>query len=164
MRNTVAICLVFLAASSAWAEDLFIGSFESETRENFGSSTPGEYRIEVALVSKDRYLATMFHRGHLLGKKELVTCPVKSEGYLSTRAPGRAEVLCFEEFHSGAISYSENGIVVTVIKPKYSQNPGLVAQEGLKPGDPSLFEPRLYKAKYYAHIAGFFYGFRKVGL
>jgi hypothetical protein len=154
-----------MTVSSAWAEDLFVGSFESETRENFGSSTPGEYRIEVVSASKDKYVATTYHRGKILGKQELVTCPVESEDYLNNRAPGRAEVLCSDKGYGtahGVLSYSEKGIYVPAVKPKYVKNPELVKQEGLKPGDPSLFESRHHKTKYYAHVQWFFYRFHKV--
>jgi len=48
MRIVVAVCLAVLVASSSLAEDLFTGAFESETRETSGSSTPGEYRLEIA--------------------------------------------------------------------------------------------------------------------
>jgi hypothetical protein len=50
--------------------------------------------------------------------------------------------------------------VVALCSGKYS--PDLVDKEGLKPGAPELFEPRHHKAKYYAHVSWFVYGFRKV--
>jgi hypothetical protein len=165
MRIAVTVCLAVLVASSALAEDLFTGVFESETRENFGSSTRGEYRLEIALVSEGRYAATIYHSGKLLGKKELITCPVESEDYLNSRPAGRAEVLCAkEEFGKphGFIAYSENGIYVPAVKAKYANNPELVKQDGLKPGDPSLFEARQHATKYYAHVSWYFYGFRRV--
>jgi hypothetical protein len=93
MRIAVTVCLAVLVASSALAEDLFTGVFESETRENFGSSTRGEYRLEIALVSEGRYAATIYHSGKLLGKKELITCPVESEDYLNSRPAGARK--CF---------------------------------------------------------------------
>src|SRR5262249_32244748 len=129
MRIITAMCLAVLTASPAWADDLFVEIFESETRANFGSDTPSEYRIEVVLGST-----------------------------------GRAEVLCSKKGYGkshGVLSYSENGIFVPAIKPKYIKNPELIKQEGLKPGDPSLSESRHYQAKYYAHVSWFFYGFRK---
>lgn len=165
MRPVVAICLAVLAAGPVSGEDLFLGVFESETRENFGTDTQGEYRIEVVSAPNNKYAATFYHRGKILFKAELVRCPVESEGYLKGRAPGRAEVLCFDERSGspyGVLSYSENGIHVPVVKPKYAQNPELVKQEGLQPGDPSLFELRHWKAKYYARGQWFIYGFRKV--
>jgi hypothetical protein len=165
MRIVTAICLAVLTASSAWAEDLFIGAFESETRANFGSDTPGEYRIEVVAAAKDKYVATIYHRGKILGKQELIRCPAEREDYFRSRAPGRAEVLCSDRGYGslhGVLSYSENGIHVAAVKPKYVKNPELVKQEGLRPGDPSLFESRHHKAKYYAHVEWAFYGFRKV--
>jgi len=160
------MCLAVLAAHPAAGEELFVGTFESETRENFGSSTPGEYRIEVVAVAGGKYEATTFHRGKVLGKQELIRCPVEREDYLRSRPPGRAEVLCSERGYGSpfpVLSYSENGIVVPAIKEKYARNPELVTQEGLKPGDPSLFEARRHKTQYYARVSWFMYGFRKVG-
>lgn len=165
MRTFAAICLTVLTASAASAEDLFVGVFESETRANFGSDTPGEYRIEVVATSKGKYVATIYHRGTLLVKQELITCPVASEGYLSNRPPGRAEVICSDKGYGaplGVLSYSENGIYVPAVKAKYAQNLELVEQEGLKPGDPALYELRHHKAQYYARVRWFCYGFRRV--
>jgi len=166
MRTLIWIYFAMLPMA-CWASDesLFVGVFESETRENFGSDTQGEYRIEIVAVSKDKYTATIFHRGKELGRQELVSCPVESEDYFRNRAAGRAEVLCPSGGYGpphGFISYAENGINVAAVKQRYAKNPELVQQDGLKPGDPSLFESRHFKTKYYAHVQWFFYGFRKV--
>jgi hypothetical protein len=164
MRASILIYLALIACPAS-AEDLFVGVFESETRENFGSDTPGEYRIEVVAVADNKYEATTYHRGKSLGKQQLFLCPVDREDYFKARSPGRAEVLCFDMDYGAVLpvlSYSENGINVPAVKPKYVKNPELVKQEGLKPGDPSLFEARHYNARYYARVNWFFYGFRKV--
>jgi len=154
------------ACSSSVNEDPFIGTFESESRANFGSGTPGEWRIEVVyLRDRGKYEAALYRKGTLIGKNYLVYCSEDKEDYLRQRPPGHAEVLCADDgskFLHGFLSYAENGINVTVIKPKYFKDPSLVEKEGLKPGDPSLFEQRRYKAKYYAHAQWAFYGFRKV--
>lgn len=166
MRIAATIFLIVFMGSPALAEDRFVGVFESESRENFGSSTPGEYRINIEPISAGKYMATMYHRETELWKQALITCPIESEAYLNRRPPGPAEVLCTEPKYGkpyGFISYAENGISVRAVKPKYAKNPELVKQEGLKPGDPALFELRHHKAKYYAHVTWFFYGFRKVG-
>jgi hypothetical protein len=165
MRIVMLICLAILTTSSSWAEDLFVGVFESETRANFGSDTPGEYRIEVVAPSKEKYVATIYHRDKLMGKQELIPCPVEREAYFLNRAPGHAAVLCADQGKGamdGVLSYSENGIYVPAVKAKYASNPELMKQEGLKPGDPALFEIRQHKARYYAHIQWFFYAFRKI--
>jgi hypothetical protein len=167
LRSLSIIYLLALIATpaAAAADDLFVGVFESETRENFGSDTPGEYRIEVIAKSKGEYSASIFQRGKLLEVKDLVPCPVESDDYLRSRGAGRAEVLCprksYGSFH-GFLSYSENGINMVAVKAKYAEDPSLVKQEGLKPGDPSLFEGRHHKAQYYAHVSWFVYGFRKI--
>ena len=165
MRVLLLTCLIYSVAASASAEDLFVGTYESETRENFGSDTPGEYRIEVVATAGGKYEATTIHRGKTLGKRVLFPCPVDKEGYLSSRLPGRAEVLCTDMGYGAifpVLSYAENGIGVPALKSKYIANPALVEQEGLKPGDPALFEARYYKAKYYGHVTWYCYGFRKV--
>jgi hypothetical protein len=151
--------------SSASADELFIGTFESETRENFGSGTAGEYRIDVAATSERTYEATLYRRGKLLGKVALVPCPVAQEQYLINRPPGRAEVLC-NKWALGSLgpflSYSENGISALQLKDKYLRNPELVKAEGLEPGDPALFERKHYSANYYARVQAYCYGFRKI--
>jgi hypothetical protein len=141
-----------------------VGVFESETRANFGSDVPGEYRIQVAALSPGKYEAKIFQSGKLLGTKQLVSCPAEKDDYLRSRPLGHAESLCTDDYGSlhGFLSYSENGIIVRAVKKKYADSPGLVKQEGLKPGAPELFEARHHKAKYYAHVSWFVYGFRKI--
>jgi len=164
VRIVIAICLAGLAPTClASDENLFVGVFESETRENFGSDTPGEYRIEVVAIVKDRYTSTIYRRGKILVKQELVGCSEERKNHLSGRAPGRVEVLCSTKDFP-VLTYAENGISVRAVKPKYAKNPQLAKQEGLKPGDPNIFELRHHKTKYYAQIQWSFYGFRKVGL
>ena len=166
MRAVVAFFFAaFATVCSAEGDDLFVGVFESETRQNFGSDTPGEWRIEVIAPFKGKYVATLYRGGKLIGKQELVLCSEDKEGYLRSRPPGRAELLCSDTRGAlaGVLAYVENGIYVPAVKQKYIENPDLAKQEGLKPGDPSFFETRHHKAKYYAHAQWAFYGFRKVG-
>jgi hypothetical protein len=80
-------------------------------------------------------------------------------------AAGPAEVLCADAGSGilyGYISYAENGICVRAVKEKYVNDPDLVRQEGVEPGDATLFERRCHKAKYYAYASWSYYGFRKV--
>jgi hypothetical protein len=141
MRTILASCLTILvtACSSSVDEDPFIGTFESESRANFGTDTPGEWRIEVVYLSKmGKYEATLYRRGTLIGKNLLVYCSEDKENYLRNRPPGHAEVLCEDDklkFFHGFLSYAKNGIYVG---------------------------SRHYSAKYYAHAQWGFYGFRKV--
>ena len=165
MRAVLLMCVTVSIAHPAWSDDLFVGTFDSESRENFGASTPGEYRIEVVAAGGGRYEATAYHQGKFKAKRVLVRCPVDSEDYLRNRPPGRAEVLCADSshgVHEPVLSYSESGIVVPAIKEKYARNPELVKKEGLEPGHPSLFEARRHKAQYYARIGWYIFGFRKV--
>jgi hypothetical protein len=141
------------------------GVFESETRENFGSDTPGEWRIEVVAPSSGKYLATLNRSDKLIGQQELVRCSEEKEGYLRSRPARRAEVLCADLGFGSSyafLSYAENGIDVPAVRQRYIDNPDLVKQEGLNPGDPALFEIRHHSAKYYAHAQWAFYGFRKL--
>lgn len=157
------IAFVFAGVStvcSAGGDDLFVGVFESETRQNFGSDTPGEWRIEVVASSTGKYVATIYRSDKLLGKRELVACSEDKEGYLRTRPPGRAKVLCSDG--GGFLSYVENGVYIPAVKRKYIENPDLMKQDGIKPGDSSLFEMRHHQARYYAHAQWAFYAFRKV--
>lgn len=150
MRGVILLGFAALAsACSATDENLFVGVFESETRENFGSDT--QWRIEVAAPSIDKYQATLYRSDEPLGQLELVPCAEEKEGYFMNRPAGRAEVLC-RDIGAGTLfaflSYAENGINVPAVKQKYMDNPSLVAPEGLKPGDPSLFEMRHHRATY----------------
>jgi hypothetical protein len=164
VRILTAVSLMVIGPMSSAADDLFVGVFESETRANFGSDIPGEYRLQVAAISSGKYEAKIFRRGELLGTKKLVSCSADKDAYLNARPPGRAESLCTDDHGmlNGFLSYSENGISVPAVKQKYVDSPDLVEQEGLKPGAPELFEVRHHKAKYYAHVSWFVYGFRKV--
>ena len=164
VRILAAASLIGLAPLSCAADDLFVGAFESENRANFGSDSPGEYRIQVVALSPGKYEAKVFRRGALLGTKSLIACPAAKDDYLRSRPPGRAESLCTDDYGvlNGFLSYSENGIVVPAVKQKYVDSPDLVKKEGLKPGAPELFEPRHHAAKYYGHVSWFVYGFRKV--
>jgi hypothetical protein len=167
VRALIAVPLIVIGPSSGAADNLFVGAFESETRANFGSDIPGEYRLQVVALSSGTYEAKIFRLGKLLETKKLVSCSADNDDYLSKRPPGRAESLCMVEYSSMLngfpfLSYSENGIIVRTLKKKYVDSPGLVKQEGLKPGAADLFEPRHYRAKYYANVSWFYYGFRKV--
>ena len=164
-RLLLSMCAIAATSCSQTPRELWVGVYESESRANFGSDPPGRYRIDVVAASEGRYVATIHRNGEVLGKRELVPCPVDREQYFDRLAPGRAEVLCGMERYGtphGFIGYSENGLDVPAVRAKYAKNPELIAREGLQPGDPRIFELRHYDTQYYAHVSWFFYGFRKV--
>jgi hypothetical protein len=170
MRAALTIfCAIVASVCLASTNDIFVGTFESESRQNFGSDTLGEWRIQVVAPSKGKYVATIHRSGKLIEKRDLIPCSVSSEGYLDDRPSGPAKVICSPAQNGSMslpeipfLSYAENGIRVRAIKQKYVAKPDLVAAEGLKPGDSALFETRHHKAKFYARVDWAIYGFRKV--
>lgn len=132
------ILLSSLHCTSAAATDLFLGKFASETRENFGSDNPGEYTLDVTAKGKN-YVIAMSHNGVSKGSVEATPCNAADEGYLSDRPAGEARVLCRagEVTPTPLLSYSENGIKITVTG-------------------------KSYKTKYYARIGWAIRGFRKI--
>src|SRR4051812_23227607 len=100
LRVLTAIPFILIATQSNAAGDLFVGVFESETRANFGSDVPGEYRIQVAALSPGKYEAKIFQSGKLLGTKQLVSCPAEKDDYLRSRPLGHAESLCTDDYGS----------------------------------------------------------------
>jgi hypothetical protein len=117
------------------ADDPLIGTYISETRENFGSDDPGEFKIIITKPS-EKYLFSLFHKEVSKGSIEAIPCDIEEEDYLSNRAPGRALALCVQDGHelSPLFSYAENGITVT----------------------------RPYKKKYYARVGWAIRGFKKI--
>lgn len=162
-----ALALPALSQSSVGMSDVMVGTFESESRANFGTEPPGAARIEVAPPVSGRYAVTMFVNGKQLWKHDLIQCDLTTEPYLQRRVPGRGFGLCTIEMDgrpstAAVLLYAENGLRLPAIKEKYLRNPDLVKQEGLAPGDPRLMEERHHKARYYAHVQWAFYAFRKV--
>lgn len=61
---TILFCAIVLATHNEYvfADELFIGKFASETKENFGPGKFGE--IEVNVDRKDdKYILSVFHHG-----------------------------------------------------------------------------------------------------
>ncbi len=145
LLKEIILVVAALAATGTTAAiaDPLIGTFVSESRENFGSDDPGEFRLEITKQSQN-YRVQVFHKGAPKGGGELVPCDTKKEGYLNNRAPGPALALCNEDrgMQHPFFSYAENGITVT------------------RPHGPP--ETRVYKTKYYARMGWAIRGFKKI--
>lgn len=138
-RAVTLLCITIVLGSynaHAFANDLFIGKFASETRDNFGTDKYGEYEIEV-IRKGENFNLSVSQNGKFLFDVEAAPCSPENEGYLRDRPPGEAYALCNISMRSSALVYSQNGIKVPMIG-------------------------KHYKAQYYAHIQWGFYGFRKV--
>lgn len=161
MRKVAIAVMTTLSALGSHAEgsrDLFVGVYESESRENFGTDTPGEYRIEIVALTSDRYMAKLLRGNRTLFHQEVFACDQSSESYLGGRPPGRAEVLCSKPGY-GFLSYSENGIVLML--PDVSATPVPKDPSGQRAMTP--LRAKHHKTKYYARVdtAWAIYGFRK---
>jgi hypothetical protein len=147
----ILFCAIALATYNGYvfADDLFIGKFASETRENFGPGKPGE--IEVNVVRKgDKYTLSVFHNGEFKFDVEAVPCSPDKEGYLRGHPPGDVSALCNTSYGSSVFVYSQNGIkdpMADIYKEKGMKNPRV---------------EMYYKPQYYGHIQWSFWGFRKV--
>lgn len=131
------------------ANDIFIGKFASETRENFGRDKYGEFEIEV-VRNGEKYALKIFQDGNFKFDVEAVPCDPVNEGYLKNHPPGDVYALCNTSRDRSVFVYSENGIkdlMADIYKEKGLKNPRT---------DP------YYRTQYYAHIYWGFYGFRKV--
>lgn len=138
-RAVTILCIAIVLGSyndHAFANDLFVGKFASETRDNFGTDKSGEYEIEVVRRGENFNLSVS-QNGKFLFDVEAAPCSPEKEDYLRDRPPGDAYVLCNTSMRSSAFVYSQNGIKVPMIGTHY-------------------------KVQYYAHIQWGFYGFRKV--
>ena len=161
MKNAFSAIAVVIAASTlcvshpAHAEDLFVGSYESESRQNFGTDTYGEYKIEISALGSGRYRASVSRGSQSLGKAEVFPCAVSDEPYLGNRPTGRAEVLCSKP-GLAFMSYAENGIIV----PALDVTP-VAKDESTRSGSPQM-KPIHRKARYYARVGWGIYGFRKI--
>lgn len=144
------------SGSFAPADKLFVGSYESETRENFGTDTYGEYKIEISAIGPGKYMATMSQGLRSLGRAEIFPCAAVNEPYLAGRPGGLGEVLCSRP-GTAFISYAENGIIV----PAFDMTP--IAKGEANPSKPPTMKNVHRKAKYYARAGWGIYGFRKIG-
>lgn len=143
------------AMHSAFAEDLFVGSYDSETRENFGRDTYGEFKIAISLLEPRKYVATVSRGSRLIGRSELTRCSESDEPYLANRPKGRAEVLCSQP-GMAFISFAENGIFVPAVDME------ALSKGGASGANPPKFKLVHRKAKYYARVGWGIFGFRKV--
>lgn len=144
-RSTYAAVIVLglgIYCGPSRADDLLVGKFASETRENFGSDKAGEYQIEVT-AKGSKYTYSLSRNGGPARRVEMSACSPDIEvqaGYLKDHPPGEIRALCATL--TGGIAwpvflYSENGIKSPVVAGK------------------------VYKTRYYAHVDGRFYGFSK---
>lgn len=152
LRTPVMLLMAILLgfySKHLFANDIFIGKFASETRENFGRDKYGEYEIEVVRKG-EKYLLSVFQDGVFKFDVETVPCDPKTEDYLKDHPPGDVYALCNTSRDSSVFVYSQNGIkdlMADIYKEKGLKNPRT---------DP------YYRTQYYAHIYWGFYGFRKV--
>jgi hypothetical protein len=131
------------------ANDIFIGQFSSETRENFGRDKYGEYVIDVVRKG-DKYVLSISQNGAFKFKVEAAPCDPNKEGYLQERPPGDVYALCDPSYESPALVYSQNGIKDPMAR--------VYSEKGVKNPRADLY----YRTQYFAHIQWGFYGFRKV--
>lgn len=157
-------CLGCLS-NKAFANDLLIGKYLSETRENFGRDKLGEYEIEITASNKPNILKiTIFQNRKLKYTFESATCEPNYIGYLDGRPDGKVEALCdTSESKHPKFVYVENGIKNPA--PDYSKDPEKVKMMDkiLKESGsmPYKWKP-FYKTQFYAYVDWGFYGFRKV--
>jgi hypothetical protein len=132
----LALSLIFVAGCSPADEDLFTGVYESESRINFGTSIPGEVRIEVSRDGQT-YLLKYFRRGKPLFTTQATACDPRRQTFLGPEwKDANVAGLCSP---SGAnmLVYTEKGLPVQ--------------QRG-----------RVFRSRYYAHVQFSFYAFRKI--
>ena len=130
------------------ANDLFIGKFSSETRENFGPGKLGE--VEVNIDRKgEKYIITVFHQGEFKYDYLAEICSPEKEGYLEERPPGNAYALCGSP-RGGGFVYSQNGIKDPLAK--------IYRLQGIENPE----KDKYYRTQYYGNIQWSFWGFRKV--
>lgn len=144
-----AAALISVFSKSSLADDLFVGKFASETRENFGRDKYAEYEIEVVRKG-DKHVLSIFQDGNFKYDIEAVPCDPNNEGYLREHPPGEVYALCNLSYKSPVLVYSQNGIKDPMAE--------IYRQKDLKNPRTDLY----YKARFYAHIQWGFYGFRKV--
>lgn len=154
IRRTYSVLLIAIAIAAysdqVIAQDLFIGKFASETRNNFGTEKFGD--IEINIDRKDEnYIITVFHQGKF--KFDFLTepCSPKETGYLQDRPAGNISTLCNLTTGSVAFIYSQNGIKNPMLR--------IYKQQGI---EKPLNSSEYYRAQYYAGIQWGSYGFRKV--
>ena len=81
--SIASLAIVLGPFGSVHAEDLFVGSYDSETRENFGRDAYGEFKIEISSLGPHKYLATVSQGPRPLGRAEVFPCAESDEPYLA---------------------------------------------------------------------------------
>jgi hemin uptake protein HemP len=125
-----------LTACSQSDEDIFTGVYESESRTNFGTSIPGEVRIEVSRDGQN-YLLKYFRGGKPLFTTQGRPCDPRRQTFLGPEwKNANVSALCSP---SGAnmLVYTEKGL-------------------------PVQLRGRVFRGRYYAHVQFAFYAFRKI--
>lgn len=167
-KHILTFCmLAFLGflSSPIFANNLFVGRYLSETRENFGRDKLGEYEIAVTFNESHKIFdITISQNGKLKYTLEGTPCIPEYVDYLNGRPEGKAEALCnTDKFKFPILVFSENGIRNPA--PDYSKDPEkkkfvdkILMESGVKPFP---WKPYI-KTQYYAYVEWGFYGFRKV--
>jgi hypothetical protein len=130
-----ALILSCISATTT-AADLFSGVYLSESRENFGTSVPGEVRIEVTRT-EDGYLLKLFRNGKPIATSTMTECDPRTYSFSEEYwKDAKMAGLC-----------TADGINLFVYTEKPLPSP---VQRG-----------RFFHSRYYAHVQFAFYAFRK---
>lgn len=133
-----AVALLLSAGSSpAFADDLFTGLYLSESRQDFGTSTPGEVRIEVT-KEETGYFLKYFRRGKPLFTTPAVECDPRNQTFLG--------------------EYWNDANVAGLCTPSGANM--LVYTD--KPYPSPVERGKVFHSRYYSHVQWAFYAFRKV--
>jgi hypothetical protein len=152
-------------SNPTFANNLFVGKYLSETRENFGRDKLGEYEITVtSSESPDIFNITIAQNSKLKYTLKGTPCIPEYVDYLNGRPEGKAEALCdTDKFKFPILVFAENGIRNPA--PDHSKDPEkkklvdkILTESGVKPFP---WKPYI-KTQYYAYVEWGFYGFRKV--
>jgi len=128
-------------AAPAPKVDYFSGQFLSESSDQFGTSTPGEVRIEITLDGAT-YLMNYFRNEKLLFTTRAEECdPRRYPIALNDWTDANVSGLCTPRGGMQML-YTERGLMM--------------------PTGPNLTGRRHYQSRYYSHVQFGFYAFRKV--
>ncbi|WP_157354293.1 surface-adhesin E family protein [Aromatoleum toluclasticum] len=135
------IAVETIAASNTSFDELFVGTFASETRENFGADQFGKYVIEIT-KKDDGYSLSYSTDGRPLFTIDVQKCSeesLKARYYHYYALPGELKALCGPR-KSVQMFYAQNGIKIS------EQGP---------------VKEATYKTQYYANVQWAIYGFKK---
>lgn len=136
------IAVETIVAANTSFDELFVGTFASEARENFGADQFGKYVIEIT-KKDDGYSLSYSMDGRPLFTVDVHKCSeesLKARYYHNYALPGELKALC-GPLKSVQIFYAQNGIKIS------EQAPVIEAT---------------YKTQYYANVQWAIYGFKKV--